>query len=1198
MAADFATILAERKAQWIAQDGRELSTLTEVKRWWPDVHVDSRFAAVNYLNTKTSVLNDAESEKLFVTSPTVGGEVLAGNWRLVYAGVEEGRSGVVQVLRKGFVQTVKHSYNYTAAGGTSPALTAVYFDDSGETLNGKSIYLSVDGVYAHWFDKARYVVTLAAAVGLGPDREAWTVTDYILVTCGSETRALFYTAMQDDHPKFVSGTWVLYFDPGTGVAGAWTFADSGDNPYETYNEVLSLNPPETGWEYITVKYGPVNYFSFTGATGSFTAGGSWTGTLVVAAVSSQPFDFSEFLNESGPLWHSGSSQTVLRLPNVDPAYVEAIKAELQASASFTGSVLKFETLSGEHYFIKAEPRPENDGSYSIFLLLSKHNNSDLYFYYQYDPETIRGFFIKRDATETTLDALIETALFNNTTGALWVSGTTAGFSTLQQVVNGRTVEIRRIDRDEGDRLFDLDVTIEWRTAVDTDWHRVALSVDTDRRPVRQNVSYQQIRRRVGGELAYTEDGQGNLVGVRWNNGFDADHDGKTTADTEPAAWQALGYRRRYGDWKLAQWNKGIYQNYLYRTTLIAPTEEQYFTLRHPRYGSVDETYHITDNPIYIGTSGHIFIASIPSAGLSVGNVGVSDVWFAQDTQMFYAAACGGYGNLLNTVELQTAAFYPCDPTLFVASGSGTETPSIGARYVYSSKYYVGIKAGGSCDLVTTEYWAEVDPNWENFELPGYISRRGVGSWPCEEADIYIPILQELEREVRWDADFDLNHIATTETSAIPLYVGMIYKNSTNAYRCKAVHADSKAFATEATYWEVVSVTTNTGRVYAGTGAPASWESDGYDDTYGDWFAGWEKSFLQNYLTRNSGTNQDVTSGSGNDGVSDAPLYIGTSGHVFIGVVPQAASAVSHVAVKDVWFALDQGKFYVATNVTGGALNVSANFTEVAPALIHSTCPGMPGHIGLRGVGSYPIEEVAKIGVINGEGGYALSSSARVSFYTSPAENPRMIEFFDCTKQRIGRVVYETYFNVDPARLAAGDRRMPLQVLTGTILKYCARGYYEAKDTAIPEFLGQIYYKTEATAGFYKCIQTAAVTKAFTTETAYWVPVLGSPSFPGTEDVLTNDNPTANSGQFVFNADVSNVSVVFKTEERRNGMFAIIKEVIIRSEVEVDAAAQTAITAMSATNATYEIINSKVKVFTDLTGSVIPPWGAGAYKDAG
>jgi hypothetical protein len=103
---DFKTLLKEEKARWIAQAGAELLAQTEVKRWWPDVHGDSRFAAVSYLNTKTSVLNDNEPARLYVTDPMVDGFLLSGNWRLVYAGVEDGRAGVVQVLRKGFVTSV------------------------------------------------------------------------------------------------------------------------------------------------------------------------------------------------------------------------------------------------------------------------------------------------------------------------------------------------------------------------------------------------------------------------------------------------------------------------------------------------------------------------------------------------------------------------------------------------------------------------------------------------------------------------------------------------------------------------------------------------------------------------------------------------------------------------------------------------------------------------------------------------------------------------------------------------------------------------------------------------------------------------------------------------------------------------------------------------------------------------------------
>jgi hypothetical protein len=103
---DFKTLLDEKNARALDRRGVELLAQTEIKRWFPDIHEEQRAECVAYLNTKTSVLNDSVSARSFVENPRVNGEALSGLWRMVYAGTEEGRSGIVQVLRKGFITTL------------------------------------------------------------------------------------------------------------------------------------------------------------------------------------------------------------------------------------------------------------------------------------------------------------------------------------------------------------------------------------------------------------------------------------------------------------------------------------------------------------------------------------------------------------------------------------------------------------------------------------------------------------------------------------------------------------------------------------------------------------------------------------------------------------------------------------------------------------------------------------------------------------------------------------------------------------------------------------------------------------------------------------------------------------------------------------------------------------------------------------
>jgi len=104
---DFKKLLEEHSAKWLGQSGRELAEQTEIKRWFPaPIRIQERHACIAYLNTKTSYLNDAQEAQSYVTNPMVDGVELEGRWRLVWAGMEEDRTGVVQVLRKGFITTL------------------------------------------------------------------------------------------------------------------------------------------------------------------------------------------------------------------------------------------------------------------------------------------------------------------------------------------------------------------------------------------------------------------------------------------------------------------------------------------------------------------------------------------------------------------------------------------------------------------------------------------------------------------------------------------------------------------------------------------------------------------------------------------------------------------------------------------------------------------------------------------------------------------------------------------------------------------------------------------------------------------------------------------------------------------------------------------------------------------------------------
>jgi len=638
-----------------------------------------------------------------------------------------------------------------------------------------------------------------------------------------------------------------------------------------------------------------------------------------------------------------------------------------------------------------------------------------------------------------------------------------------------------------DGKYSWTLTTEKMQVNDANWHIFGIEHDTVRLPVRQTTNFQQIRRRVAGEIAFRRDPATNQYsGVRWSNLFDADRDYAGT--NMPAAWVSGGYYSKYGAWN-PNWEKSFLQNYLTRSQpYLDANPTTAVGTRDPLWGS---NHASTGAPLYIGTLGHVFIAVVPTAATTVSWAKVNDVWFAEDTQKFYY----------------------CD-TAFT-------TPAVALTHAN----------------FTSVLPADVDTTLSG--MPGLIGKKGVGSYPCEEPDYYIPILQELEREVEWDNDWDLNYASTANASEIPLYIGQIYLKSGVYYICVATHASAQTLADNA-YWDIVSTPSNGGRVYGGTSAPTAWAGEGYDDTYGSWIEGWEKSFTQNYLTRNwayydeNPTNVNVRnplSGSNLANITNAPTAIGEDGHVFIAVVPTAASQVSYAAIKDVWYAADTGTFYVcntAITTTATALT-DAKFTARTSATVHFFCRGMPGFIGIRGVGAYPIEEIANVGVLGGDGSFVYDTNARVSFYTSPIENPRMVEVYECLKQQVQAVTLYTYFAVNPHWLLPANRRIP-----------------------------------EAWADL-------AAIKA--------------DAYAKTNDVLPLE----------YNAGMSNFGIKHRMVSIGDDIYAFEKIIELRGEFEADTDALAAIVARAP--ARSGVLGSKAIVYTDLSPVAAAPW-TGTFKDAG
>ena len=182
----------------------------------------------------------------------------------------------------------------------------------------------------------------------------------------------------------------------------------------------------------------------------------------------QTLDFSEALLMSKEDWNTDAYNLTIKFPNIDPRYAESAKASV--ISALTDRVIANPVFGGVVYagywnsirMITSETSSQAgatgnpEDSSNVIWFLTQHNNTDLYFNVQTAPDTIKGYFYKWEATETTLATLIEDTQFDMDGNIV-----TSGGKTLQEVIAGRVVQIRRTTRDPEDRLFDVEIEITW-----------------------------------------------------------------------------------------------------------------------------------------------------------------------------------------------------------------------------------------------------------------------------------------------------------------------------------------------------------------------------------------------------------------------------------------------------------------------------------------------------------------------------------------------------------------------------------------------------------------------------------------------------------------------------------------------------------------------------------------------------------------
>ena len=544
-------------------------------------------------------------------------------------------------------------------------------------------------------------------------------------------------------------------------------------------------------------------------------------------------DFSGWRKQSGESFRSDSNTVILELPNVDPSMEDAIIAEL-TDDTFSTVSLADESLSGTWHNIKATSTLQEDGSHTILLFLSKHNNTDLYFKVQDTPTTICGWYYKWEATETTLAELIQTKQFDGD-GAV----VTSGGHTLQEEVAGRLVKVNRTTRDPEDRLFDVEIEIVWaqesfykdtttavavpdpelmkRTGTGTvlvkrygtkgleikdeigtetdalpefdfedsdtvngtfrktikllgittptpertpagkwNWR---LNTETVTAPlgwilhrignepkkvvVPKTISWQPERRLIGGDLAFNEDGKGNLTGIPWNEEWSVpDASAFTPSDAEGAVpvvehlWVRSGL---YYICALASSDYKLFSNTTYFHKVNAGTTMEgvphgmgsEIPTLDTRYiyndGSGDVCYigkGTSSNPQELTDTDHFTAVTVQVSSNGLGIPVTGHVWYCPACTLTWDGVAhsfdAGYYLCIGTESVPSEIpRYP--DTLWqplTCGGTGNEIDTSGNVYKYGTTFYIGTADTGLVHpLTNTGYFTAAVPSDCGWQVP-------------------------------------------------------------------------------------------------------------------------------------------------------------------------------------------------------------------------------------------------------------------------------------------------------------------------------------------------------------------------------------------------------------------------------------------------------------------------------------------------
>ena len=633
----------------------------------------------------------------------------------------------------------------------------------------------------------------------------------------------------------------------------------------------------------------------------------------------------------------------------------------------------------------------------------------------------------------------------------------------------------------------------------TDFYLKSMGRRTERNAALRSSSFQQIERRIGGELEFNKDDQGNLSGVNWSASWDANtntNNGSYPTSIPPDDWFSAGYQARYGAWK-----DRYVKTYLTGPgSLVAPTHP---TSTCKGVYRADAIYQIGD-VVYSTANSRFEIAT-----------GGQNAWSGSSNEYAIGQSVTS-GNLIYTVT---------DTVNVNNVGNREVTPQ--SQIGISDLYVIGA-------LGSTITWSAHDES--NIIQKIGIAETGVSVF--KDVDYYISILKEVSREVKWNEEWEWTSGTTYNNNDVVFYLP-----TQKRYKGKNTPAQNEPSSGGNTKWTELDDDA--------TDAPKGWST--YAGQYGTWQGRFTKAYKvgPNSLANSNLTNTGFWTGTRVYKVGEVASF-GTqatsretpSFKILTTSNTSAYSPGSNYTAGDL--VIQGGKLFkcIATHTNSdkdpvresgiGIWQEGATGTELGGSgsnkwsSIGNT--EVEAVIGLRGAGGEPFEAPAKVGVLDGSGGFAASPSSRLAFYTNAGLNPRLCEIYEANKRDELTIVLRTYFAVNPDYLAFNQRRIPEDYTTQNAIK-------------------------------------DLITNHISTS--------------------TGTNKLRVPPEFSLNADHSNYEIVF--DRGREGSFYIIDmQIVIRTPFVKDLEGLTDIKNRLSNNSHGKIVDDKVIVYRDLTHAT-KPW---------